>query len=84
MVDRVYGIPCRCAARATAHSPSWFINLVNPVGANAKGCADRDPRTEVVGSTSETSRSTDGLNSRSAYSCRARRRLISSDAAPST
>jgi hypothetical protein len=57
---------------------------VNPVGAKTIGAATGFPRIVVDMSTTETSRSTVGLNSTLPYACRERRRLTSSPAAPST
>ena len=56
----------RPATRATAGSPAWCIIRVNPVGAKAKGSADGPPSRVVEVSMCETSRSTEGRNSRSA------------------
>jgi hypothetical protein len=77
-------MPIRAATRATAGSPSVCAIRVNPVGAKISGSAAGFPRIVVDGSTTETSCSTRGWNSTLMYACRARRRLNSSPAAPST
>ena len=58
--------PPRCAARATASSPSGSAMRVKPVGASTRGSGIGRPRSRVDGSTAPTSRRTRGRNVRSA------------------
>ena len=64
MVDRLKGMPARCAAMAPAHSPSVCIMRVKPVGAMASGMADSVPQRVVRRLTFSTSRRTPGRKAR--------------------
>ena len=82
-VERVKGMPAAPAAPAPAISPSVCMRRVNPVGAMPNGSAEVPPKIDVVVSTFDTSRRTDGENSMSSNAWRARLRESSASAAPS-
>ena len=60
MVDRLYGSPCRAAARATAGSASAWNIRVSPVGDSSSGQAAGCPNRVVPVRIAETSLRTSG------------------------
>ena len=84
MVDRVYGSPCFCAARAAAISPAGCIIRVYPVGARASGRGVTEPRNAVEVSGSDTSTRVRGWNPNCRNALVFARSDTSSSAPPST